>query len=201
MSEYIRKVQALVSMGERQDFRPARFPGEQWFCHERRGISRNDNRFFRVIGVIADKLLEPLILREATEYTEGSCDKRVEIVELPIRLRSHTNWDVGISIHNPRGSFGKPVFTAPRHSMSGIVPGTPHHGTIIHEQMMRADASLMSGISTCRIVLNAMQDRVVWFTADELRDLLNHEFMTDALTRALVCYLLANQHILKSHIS
>ncbi len=155
-----------------------------WFSNAAQIARKAAAGFFKIVFVRATNPttgkihVQPTVVQEDTQLDKGTADNVTGQIILPLRVNDDGVLEAGITIRNPVGSWGKPLFTAPRSSKSN-----PHQtafingGQIFKNKFMRADAMRMSGqidtmlkmFSKAELAnINNAEEKVVWFNMAEL---------------------------------
>lgn len=144
--------------------------------------------------------IQTLFLSEWDSYDKHAWEKEYGRIMLPVRVKDG-QVEAAVTVKNPPGSGGRPVFSGLRSSLSNknkpIFYGMP----AVYEEHDRADLNRSTGTITGKVVLldeeklsqvDEAKERIVWFNLSELERLLGDPRMQDAITVSLIRWLLLN---------
>ncbi|MCC7433021.1 hypothetical protein IT412_05885 [Candidatus Peregrinibacteria bacterium] len=185
-------------------------------------ISTEDGKFFRIQMVNATvrraigkpglgnlgTYAFPARVEQGSAFTLETCNKSEGNLVLPLHLRDGILM-VGLDVACPVATYGRQVLTGPRESTHN--PDRVGLGKVVAEMPYRSNINRETDLASLKLVTgdHTTYPTVVWFTIEELKQLLTGEFrfhsenseirtpedgrvLTDGHTTALAWMLIAN---------
>lgn len=199
-----RKVEELIAMSKSIEYVPAELKRDDDWTAAPKGLRRKDGKFFKVLMVLAkaaggSSWIQPLLVEEGNQYDRHFCFKVAGNIVLPLRVTNGVV-EAGVTVLNGAGSYGEPVFSVPRASLSNPDQvEVPEGGSTLWKRTVFTNVNRIAGRVNCYVSWDdesssvRPRDKVVWFTREELAHLMDHEFMADAPSLALINWVLAEK--------
>lgn len=208
---YLQKLSQLLSFSRPVNIEALKdLPRECEITVQRTYMKRKDGKFSKIAVVrvtkpeTAETWTQSICIQEFDQLDKHSANKEIGQDMLPVRLNSSGQIEVAITVKNPVGALGTPVFYCPGDSNSTITP-TPFRNWPTEKSVvlkgLRRDANRLTGQIKTGLALVDTEDyqtldsesaRLVWFTIPELKALKNEPQFCDASTNYLVEYLLSH---------